>query len=540
MRRPAAATTRSRRQSTVSVSLFPFLAVLICTMGALILVLVVIARQARVQAVDDNAAELAQRRADLKDAGEMVRWQIDELRRSRQTTEEQLAGARLALGHVEDHARRLRDQLARLQATWDDLQNAETDGAGRREDLEAERDRLKAEIDNARQELLDAQRPTQERPKSYAVVPYEGPNQTRRRPIYIECRADRILLQPEGIVLTESDFAGPLGPGNPLDVALRAIREHLLARQGPVGEDSGEPYPLVLVRPGGIEAYYAVRAAMKSWASDFGYELIGEDWQLKFPPPSPGLADVVGRAIATARVRQQRLMAAAPSQYGRPVSPAYRAAPYRGGVVRANTLRGSGDSGYRPQRPFGRVAGQFGSDRRPRPDDASLPEGAVAGRPSAESDRPQGPGATAQRPGEWNPGEGSSDGEESGVAFASDEAEPLSGARGGNWGLPDASDGSVPITRPIRIDCYPDRLLLVPEEGLTGSKAISLGPETEDAIDGFVAAIWDHMDSWGIAGKGMYWRPVLNMHVAPSAEDRYGELKSLLDGSGLEVKRNGE
>ena len=61
-----------------------------------------------------------------------------------------------------------------------------------------------------------------QKPRSYSVVPYDGPNGTRRRPIYIECLADAVVLQPEGVRLSEADFEGPLGPGNPLAAALRA------------------------------------------------------------------------------------------------------------------------------------------------------------------------------------------------------------------------------------------------------------------------------------------------------------------------------
>ncbi len=134
-----------------------------------------------------------------------------------------------------------------------------------------------------------------DRPRSYAVVPYEGPNQTRRRPIYLECRADAVVMQPEGIRLTEADFEGPMGPGNPLAAALRAAREHLLAERQ-FDPQAGEPYPLLLVRPEGIGAYYAAREAMKSWGCDFGYELIGDDWKLAYPPRS-----AVGRGCAPRR-----------------------------------------------------------------------------------------------------------------------------------------------------------------------------------------------------------------------------------------------
>jgi hypothetical protein len=43
------------------------------------------------------------------------------------------------------------------------------------------------------------------------------------------------------------------------------------------------------------------------------------------------------------------------------------------------------------------------------------------------------------------------------------------------------------------------------------------------------------MKSWGIAGKGLYWRPTLLMEVKPGAADRYAEVKALLDDSGLDV-----
>ena len=84
-----------------------------------------------------------------------------------------------------------------------------------------------------------------------------------RRPIYIECTGDAVVIQPEGISFTESDFDGPLGPGNPLAAAVRAAREYMLLQsRGMPG--AGEPYPLLLVRPTGIAAYEAAMAALQS------------------------------------------------------------------------------------------------------------------------------------------------------------------------------------------------------------------------------------------------------------------------------------
>ena len=322
---------RSGRQTGASVSLFPFLAVLICTMGALIVLLVVLARQAKIQAVQTArvaAAKSDDQQKDLETAQEDAQWRIEQLQASREATESQLAEARLRLGHIEDHARRLRRGAARYEATLKDLQALSEGGSRQRSDLEAELARLKTGVTEAQRRLADAQNAASQRRQSFAVIPYEGRYATHRRPIYVECRADAIVLQPEGIELSEEDFLGPLGPGNPLASAMCAAREYMLTQGNFDPKQPEEPYPLLLVRPDGIEAYYAARAGLESWGSEFGYELIGGDWKLDYRQPDPQLATVVRRAVETARVSQARLIAAAPRVYGKPKPREYRAAPH--------------------------------------------------------------------------------------------------------------------------------------------------------------------------------------------------------------------
>jgi hypothetical protein len=79
--------------------------------------------------------------------------------------------------------------------------------------------------------------------------------------------------------------------------------------------------------------------------------------------------------------------------------------------------------------------------------------------------------------------------------------------------------------------------VIVPEKETAHSRSVPLRPQTEESIDEFVSAVWEHMQSWGIAGNGMYWRPMLSVYVAPDAEERYAELDALLEGSGLNVER---
>ena len=263
---------------------------------------------------------------------------------------------------------------------------------------QAELQQLRAQIGAAQQQLGEARKAAAGRNRSYAVVPYEGPNQTRRRPIYLECRADAVVLQPEGIDLTEADFEGPLGPGNPLAAALRAAREYLLAQRD-FDPQAGEPYPMLLVRPEGIAAYYAARAAMKSWGCDFGYELVGDDWKLAYPPPDPRLAEVVRQAIASARVTQARLIAAAPRQYATRPKAVYRASPSGGFVREDGGSDDDDDDGYRPATP----AGPVGTQRRTRATAVEEPA-ATAARAHGGRRRHGGTGGTADGAGsDYNP-----------------------------------------------------------------------------------------------------------------------------------------
>ena len=66
---------------------------------------------------------------------------------------------------------------------------------------------------------------------------------------------------------------------------------------------------------------------------------------------------------------------------------------------------------------------------------------------------------------------------------------------------------------------------------------IPLGLRTAPAVDPVRSAVWEHMECWGIAGRGMFWRPVLQVYVAPVADRRFADLSSLLEGSGVTIQR---
>ena len=309
---------RRSHKPLVNLSLFPFLAVLVCTMGALIVLLVLVVQQARVDASVPTVASPAvdeEQRSELNHQREDSLWRREVLQTQREALTKDLEQRRLQLSHLEDHIRRLEERWRQLQAEAERLQAVQTDDQTRQQDSAGALAALQAELAAARERLKTAQAEAKSRPRSFAIIPYVGPNGTQRRPIYIECTKAGIILQPEGLVLTPADFDGPLGPGNPLDASLRAIREHWV-RHG-VAQGSGEPYPLLIVRPDGAVAYSVARAAMKSWEDAFGYELIDAEMQLEFPPSDPVLAQLLQQTVRDARQRQQLLAAAMPSQFRR-------------------------------------------------------------------------------------------------------------------------------------------------------------------------------------------------------------------------------
>jgi hypothetical protein len=113
----------------------------------------------------------------------------------------------------------------------------------------------------------------------------------------------------------------------------------------------------------------------------------------------------------------------------------------------------------------------------------------------------------------------------------------LAETRGENWGLSPAARSSNPITRPIHIVCEGDKLLIRPERTDEVPIAIPLRTRTEESVDPLVTAVQQRIGNWGIAGRGLYWRPQLVLEVGHSGEGRYADLEALLADSGFDVKR---
>ncbi|MFM8953797.1 MAG: hypothetical protein ACKOOF_12175 [Planctomycetaceae bacterium] len=413
--------SRIRPSSGPSISLFPFLAVLLCTMGALLVLLVLFSRAAQQPPVDETAASAAAARADeLTAAKDELAWRLEQLQSIRSRTAEDLARARLQLAGVEEDARRITDELDVLERTAEALAAGVTPDAadaGAVAELEQALTDARAALDAERDERA-------KKPAAFAVVPYVGANGTHRRPLYIECCIDGVFLQPEGVRLGPADFEGPPGPGNPLASALRAAREHIASKPGETGAPQMQPYPLLLVRPSGVMAYYAARESIQSWGSEFGYQFIDEEWQLAYPPADSALAEAERRAVEESRRRLAWLQQVRPTRPAKPPTQ-YRAATTRGGVV-AN----GGPSVLGDQSRFDWTEEQAGGSRSGGPGGGGFGGGGAGGGAGGSG---AGGGSGGGQPGRGFVAGGSDEGS---TGFGTDQTDSGGGFGGGPGGGP--------------------------------------------------------------------------------------------------------
>jgi hypothetical protein len=287
-----------RRRHTLQVSTFPFLAVLLCAMGSLILLLLVIDRRAKVVMRAKALAAVRQMEADeaKESAAHAAEWEQrrralhDQLQQQKQELEAQSAALKR---QVADAANELKAEQAqgpglesRLQAEKENTLREENmlaalarDASQKKEQSQAasaELARLSGELVKLEQTLEDLKALRKRQQQTYSLVPYRGHRGDNRQPIYVECAAASIIFHPDRLTIPTSDSSG--------SAVLQEV-ERRVNRQPSTNSEStpkDAPYLLLLVRPDGIVTYYRALAALRNLKIDFGYEFVEADWVLDF------------------------------------------------------------------------------------------------------------------------------------------------------------------------------------------------------------------------------------------------------------------
>ena len=295
-----------RRRQALSPTLFPFLAVLVCTLGTLILLLALVA-----QNTSDAAARLAEMPPDdfsvpsedqpitggeVQELIEEEEFRLGELVSFREAQTADLEERRDRLAHVEDHTRRIREELRAISDAMEKAHSERATESPTDEQIAALRTSLADEKERVEElrESVEGQKPR------VVIVPHRGRNGTMRPPIYVECTSKGVTIHPENVSISLEQLFRTERHANPLDDALRAIRYHVMQTRG----SPEPPYPLLIIRPGGEVAYRWARVAMRDWDDQFGYELVPDDLQLAYPKSDSQLRERIDYAVREATQRQ--------------------------------------------------------------------------------------------------------------------------------------------------------------------------------------------------------------------------------------------
>lgn len=380
-----------------SVSLFPFLAVLICAMGALIFLLVVTTRRIRHQAlmqvqnvvveevVEDDlyppvlfAAEVIEpdpvapiivkpQEPDPLPEPEpqVINLALEKEARLKALSREKakkLADLKLQnqnLIRLKNELNQSEAVLTQSQQQIQSLQQKDSELSQKMVQLKDQKLRV-AELLQEELRTLQQKKQSQQTARSkYSIIPYDGQTGTAKRPILIECTDKGLTFLPEGITLTPDDLK-EFTPGyNPLLAGTQALFQYWKTQDR---RSDQEPYVLILVRPSGSVGYYVARKLLNNLDLDSGYELIDADWDFELPTKDPNAEQVCQSAID--RVLSERKNLVSQLRQNSQPGPGGRRLQFdaRTGMVRVIEPEGEVDKGRGSSGSTGKLATQNAGD----------------------------------------------------------------------------------------------------------------------------------------------------------------------------------
>lgn len=341
-----------RRPTSPAMSLFPFLDTLVCTMGALILMLLAMTpkikekAQARLQAqaaapapaqpeelapeldpvpepeptpvaepvavaaIPDRAQVEAERAAERQRRREAWSKTAAEARDLLAARQADYRKRRHLLKPADDRLKNLQDQILKARLKSETVVEAEQSLADDATRLEEQQERIAQKIAKTRKSIDALNRRQAASKNEYSLVPYDGTSGTVRRPIYIECTGRGYRFLPEDETVSQSDLDPFPTSYNPLLTGAQSLVRFWARRRRNSPESEPEPYVLLLVRPSGCMNYYRARTYLTSLSVNFGYELIEEDWKLSLSEPDPIAKSLLRETLDTTVQTRQ------PSKHG--------------------------------------------------------------------------------------------------------------------------------------------------------------------------------------------------------------------------------
>ena len=336
----------ARRHHNNSISLFPFLAVLVCAMGSLILLLLVMTRKMRQdQYVEQTAvvesaasevdAELAARIAALEKQISSAELNLNSLQANAQAHRSSVDESQVRITDLETELAQLQEKLKGTDA--DAVPVAESMAESRK--LKAEEVALLRQLKDTEKRLLSKQQQlanaqdasneaslalqekhsdllklrdqVDEARSSLAKVSgtstlleFSNPTGTERTPIVVDVSGKGFEIYPNGIQITQADMEGFPVRDNPFLAAILTIHQHRSK-----GSVTGAPYVLLLVRPDGALPFYGAQRILMESNIHYGYELLDAKDSVVSGAPDTTEVPLVKNSIDEALRRRENLYA---------------------------------------------------------------------------------------------------------------------------------------------------------------------------------------------------------------------------------------
>src|SRR5436190_5031690 len=284
-----------RRPTPPAMSLFPFLDTLVCTMGALILMLLAMTpkikerAQARLQAqmaalapteaatpdpepvlepepepvpepvpiaaVPDRARAEEERAAERNRRREAWFKTAADAREALAVKQADYRKRRQLLNETDQRLKDLQDQILKSQLKSESVEKADQSLAAAADRLEEQQERVAQEIARTRKSIDVLNRRQASAKNEYSLMPYDGTSGTVRRPVYIECTGRGFRFLPEDETVNPTDLEGFSDNYNPLLAGAQSLVRFWARRRRNSPESEPEPYVLLLVRPSGCFTY---------------------------------------------------------------------------------------------------------------------------------------------------------------------------------------------------------------------------------------------------------------------------------------------
>ena len=335
--------SRRPTNTAAGVSLFPFLAVLVCTMGSLILLLLVTTKRIRAAAIEKARQAVVPEETPVSEPPPIViaaesepdedptpAWQtqVEQLTAERDALRGQLSQSKSKLEATQTAMMRTKVKVASAADRIKDIREQQEQTAAERERLQAEIDSLQSDLTDAELRLSKAAERQKTAKSKFAFLPFDGRTGTTKRPVLIECTQDYIRFLPEDVRLSPADLNGFTSGFNPLLIASRELIHYWKAYErvhaadnvpakdldafetdlAALNDKEREPYVLLLVRPNGAVAFHIAKGFLSQLKVPHGYELITDDMEIDSSNPDPEAKQICQTAVAQVMAEREKVL----------------------------------------------------------------------------------------------------------------------------------------------------------------------------------------------------------------------------------------